>query len=128
MLSYIIVFVEALNAVAAQLLLKRGVETLGNVDFSVNGFWFIFLQIFKNVYLFSGLFLLGVSLLLWIWVISKIQLHLLYPAAVSLQLVLLVIGSWLWFNETLVPSQIIGILVIIAGIFLLSVGGVNSAA
>ena len=106
--------------VSAQLLLKQGTQTLGDVQMSPEGIMHIVVQIFKNIYLFGGLFLLGISFLLWIWLISKMHLNILYPVTVSLQLVLLAIGAWFWFGETLTLPQLVGMLVIITGIFLVS--------
>ena len=118
--NIVVLAVAVVLTVLAQLFLKRGVESLGEVDASLQGMVQIGIQIFKDLYLFGGLFLLGVSFLLWIWLVSKIQLNILYPVTVSMQLVLLALGSWLWFHETLTLTQFVGMAVIIFGIFLLS--------
>jgi len=118
--NIVVLAVAVVLTVLAQLFLKRGVESLGEVDASLQGMVQIGIQIFKDLYLFGGLFLLGVSFLLWIWLVSKIQLNILYPVTVSMQLVLLALGSWLWFHETLTLTQFVGMAVIIFGIFLLA--------
>lgn len=119
-INLVVLAVAVVFTVLAQLLIKRGVQSLGEVGASLEGLVQIFIQVFKDIYLFGGLFLLGISFLLWIWLVSKIQLNILYPVTVSMQLVLLALGSWLWFHETLTLTQFAGMLVIIAGIFLLS--------
>ena len=120
MANYLMLFVAIVLTVAAQLLLKRGVANMGDIQLSVGGLTFIVVEIFRNLYLFFGLFLLGLTFLLWIWLVSKVQLNILYPITVSGQLALLALGSWLWFNEVLTPMQLLGMAIIIVGIFLLS--------
>lgn len=93
--------------------------SLGTIDISANSFLSLIPRIFQNVWLAGGLFLYGVSFLLWLVVISRIKLSLAYPIAASLNFSLIVIFSWLFFREQLVFIQILGIAFIVFGIFLL---------
>lgn len=106
-------------AASAQLLIKKGVTLLGQLEFSlVNAFNVIF-QVIKNLYIMSGLFLLGVSFLLWIFVISKKQLSVIYPISASLSICLVALFSLFLFKEQLSNYQIIGIGLAVSGVFLL---------
>lgn len=120
MLNAVIWIAAIAFTVLAQILLKRGVQELGEIHFSLETLTTIFLGLFKNIYLFSGAALFGVSLILWIWLVSKMQLNILYPITVSIEVTLVAIATWFLFNETLTPPQILGMGAVVAGIFLLS--------
>lgn len=117
--TYLILLFSVLSTVAAQLCLKRGVLDLGNLNISLNNFFGLIPHIFQSIWLLGGLFLYGISFVLWIFVISKIKLNTAYPIATSLNFSLVVIFSWLFLKEQIFPIQILGIAVILFGIFLL---------
>lgn len=116
--TFLILGFAILSAALAQLLLKRGVLKLGVLDFSIQGFLGLIPRILQNVWLLGGLFLLGVAFLLWLFVISRIKINVAYPVVASLTISLIALFSWLFFKEHLGPIQILGIAVIIFGIFL----------
>ena len=116
---FLILGISILFTVGAQLFLKKGVLNLGTLDFSVNNFLNLIPRIFQNIWLMGGLFLLGISFLLWLFVISKIKLSVAYPISTSLNFILIALFSWLFLKEQLLPIQIFGIVIIIFGIFIL---------
>lgn len=119
MLSTILLLnLSVLTTVSAQLLIKKGVLRLGNFEFSFAGFLNLILSLLQNIWLMTGLFFFGLSFLLWIVLLSKLQLNIIYPVVVSLNLCLITIFSWILFKEYLSLTQILGIAVIIAGTFL----------
>lgn len=103
----------------AHLLLKKGITLIGKLEFSLTNFISLIFQIFQNPYLFLGLFFFGVAFFFWLFVLSKIQLNIVYPISISLNLCLITIASWFLFKEYLSFYQILGIGFIIFGIFLL---------
>jgi len=117
--TFLILLASVLSTVVAQLCLKKGVLDLGNLNISINSFLGLIPRIFQNIWLMVGLSLYGISFLLWLFVISKIKMNTAYPIATSLNFSLVVLFSWLFFKEQLFPIQILGIAVIIFGIFLL---------
>jgi len=117
--NYTILFIVVILTVAAQLLIKQGVTSLGEISFSVQGMVGLTFSIFKNLYILSGLIASCVTFVLWVWLVSKIQLNILYPVTVSAQLVFLAVSSWLLFKESLSLIQIVGIAGMLYGIFLL---------
>jgi len=108
-----------LATVSAQLLLKKGMMIMGQLNFSLSNLLNLFVQIFQNVYLFFGLVFFGLAFFSWLFVLSKLQLNIAYPVITSLNFSLVTVGSWLLFKEELSPFHILGIGVIIFGIFLL---------
>lgn len=117
--TYLILLFSILSTVGAQLCLKRGVLDLGSLNISINSFFGLIPRILQNIWLLGGLLLYGISFILWLFVISKIKLNTAYPIATSLNFSLVVIFSWLFLKEQMLPVQILGIAVIIFGIFLL---------
>jgi len=117
--TFLILGICILTTVSAHLCFKKGILNFGALDFSIHNFLNLIPRVLQNVWLIGGLFLLGISFLLWLFVISRIKLSLAYPIATSLNFSLIVLFSWLLFREQLLPIQILGIAIIIFGIFLL---------
>ncbi len=108
-----------LATVSAQLLLKKGMMVMGQLNFSLFNLLNLFVQIFQNVYLFFGLVSFGLAFFSWLFVLSKLQLNIAYPIITSLNFCLVIMGSWFFFKEELSFPQILGIGLIIFGIYLL---------
>ena len=105
--------------VVAHLSLKKGMTLIGELEFSLPNLLNLIFQIFQNVYLFLGLIFFAAAFFLWLFVLSKIQLNIMYPISIGLNFALITIASWFLFKEYLSLSQIIGVGFIIFGIFLL---------
>lgn len=115
---YILVVVDIFALAAAQLMLKKGVLLLGVLDFSLVNLWNLIFAILKNFYILGGLFLMGIGFMLWLFILSKVNLNIIYPISSSLTLIAVVAGSLLFFKESLTFFHAAGIAAIILGIFL----------
>ncbi len=102
-----------------QLCFKKGVSGLGNLDFSFSSIISLIPRIFQSGWLLTGIFIFGVDFLLYLFVLSKLQLNILYPTMVSAGIIMIAVASWFLFKESLSLLQISGIIIIIFGIFLL---------
>ena len=111
--------VSVVTASTAQFFLKKGVLNLTDLDLSFSGLLKLFTSIFQNKWLFLGALLFIFSFIFYLFVLSKLQLNLAYPVMVSAGIVLVAIGSWIFFQEQISQWQILGIFLIIFGIFLL---------
>lgn len=111
--------VSVVTASIAQIFLKKGVFHLTDLDLSFSGLLKLFVSIFQNKWLFLGALLFIFSFIFYLFVLSKLQLNLAYPVMVSAGIVLVAIGSWIFFQEQISQWQILGIFLIIFGIFLL---------
>ena len=116
---FLLLLFSILTTASAQICFKRGMIDFGSLGFSTSNLLYLIPRIFQNLWLMSGIFLFGLSFLLWLFIISKLQLNVAYPIAISCEVTLVTIASWLLFKEYLSPIQILGIAVIITGIFLL---------
>ena len=108
----------ALNTVA-QVLLKAGVNAVGVIDF---GFGRILHTIWTLVFewhIFIGLFCYVASVGVWLMVLSRSEVSVAYPMS-SLGYVATAIAAWYLFGEPMTPARIGGILIIMAGVYLVA--------
>lgn len=108
----------ALNTVA-QVLLKAGVKAVGIVDFGpgrvVHTVWTLVFE----WHIFVGLVCYVTSVGVWLLVLSRTEVSIAYPMS-SLGFIATAIAAWYLFGEPMTPVRIAGILVIIAGVFLVA--------
>lgn len=116
--TLLLLIISIFTTVSAQLCLKRGVLNLGDLDISLSGIFSLIPRVLQNLWLIGGLFLFGISFLLWLLLLSKFQLNILYPIAVGFNFCLITLASWFLFKEYLSLIQILGIAIIILGVFL----------
>ncbi len=114
---FFLVIIDIFAFAAAELMLKKGMLVFGAINFSLINLWSLILAIFKNFYILGGLFLLGVGFFAWLFILSKINLSIIYPISTSLTLIAVIIGSLLFFKENLSLFHVIGTAFIILGIF-----------
>jgi len=109
------VFMGALG----QTILKLGAKKLGAVSLSLSTIVKDVLHILIIPEILIGLILFGSSFLLWIKVLTKSDLSYAYPM-VSLGYVVVVLLSKFLFNEPFTYNKIIGIVMIVSGVFILN--------
>ncbi len=113
MIPFLILLENAL-AVAAQLSLRRGAARFADQPLALS----ILLEPVRNPFILSGLLLHGMSFFLYIFILSKLRLNVLYPVATGLSIVLITILSVLLLGERLSAGQGVGIAAIAGGIAL----------
>lgn len=101
-----------------QLFLKYGMNQVGSLDFS-GGFIAPFVLIFSHPFVLIGVVLFVSSSLGWLLALSKIPLSYGYPI-VSLGYVFVSVLSWIFFDETLSFLRVLGLMIIVGGVFFLS--------
>lgn len=111
--------ISILTASIAQIILKKGALAFSEVKLSLSSIFDLIIGFFQNKWLLAGMILFVISFCFYVFVLSKVQLNFAYPVMVSVGMVLVIIGSWIFLGERLSLLNIIGILLIILGIFLL---------
>jgi multidrug transporter EmrE-like cation transporter len=114
----LILFGVLLNA-AAQLLLKEGMRRIGYFDFVWTNALPIALQVGGNVYVLAGLFLYVVSVVAWLMVLSRVEVSFAYPL-LSIGYIVNAVAGYYLFQENVSLARVSGILVIIAGVYLVT--------
>lgn len=111
-----------LIGLVGQLLLKKGMTNIGEVTLFSKGLKNLFKtvrQMFTNKFVLIGVLLFSCSTLLWLVILSGLELSYIYPM-VSLNYVLTAIGSKMFFKENITKSRWLSIAVIILGVILVS--------
>jgi drug/metabolite transporter (DMT)-like permease len=113
--SYIplILFTVLTNA-AAQLMLKRGMTGLGQLDPGRDGLIATVLRVVFSPFVFFGLCTFVVSMASHLIVLSKVQISYAYPF-LSLAYVVVAVYAYFFFQEDLSPARIAGIGLIVLG-------------
>ncbi len=114
----LIIFGVLLNA-AAQLALKQGMRTIGYFDFKFENFFRIFTAIAVNPYIIAGLGCYVISVVIWLLVLSRVDVSFAYPL-LSIGYIVTTIAAWYCFNESVYLSRWAGILVICFGVWLIT--------
>ncbi|MBI3776562.1 MAG: EamA family transporter [Gammaproteobacteria bacterium] len=116
----LIIFGVLLNAVA-QLALKAGVRDLGPIGLSMDQVVPTSLRLMGEPYLWTGLTLYAVSVVVWILALSRVDVSIAYPM-LSLGYVVNAFAAYWLFGEMLTPMRLAGIGIIIVGVYVLARG------
>lgn len=108
----VIIVSVGLNA-AAQLFLKKGAEAIGG--FSLHQGLATLLHKLANLPIFLGFLCYAISIVLWIFALSKVQVSIAYPFQ-ALGYILVVITASLIFHEAFTVQKLIGVVLISAGV------------
>lgn len=106
----------ALN-VAAQLFIRKGMLAVGEID--VLQLTENVLKMLLNLWLWAAMICYVASFLLWMVVLSKVEVSYAYPF-LSVGYVFAALAGYLWFNESLSAVRMLGIFVICLGVCLIS--------
>ena len=112
-----LVFVCVGLGVVGQLVMKKGMNSIGNIGMKDIISPRIF-EILLQKYVFIGLVLYVVGSLIWLVVLSQEELGFVYPL-IAIGYVITAILSKLFFNESLTLFRFLGILLIFGGVYLI---------
>ena len=96
--------------VLGQLLIKKGLNRLGIVSFSSNVIR-TYLRIFLSPYVIAGIVTYILSMFLWLYSLTKVDLSFAYPF-LALSYTLILVFSRIFLHERISPLRIIGVFVI----------------
>jgi multidrug transporter EmrE-like cation transporter len=107
-----------LNAFA-QLLLKKGMLGIGYFGMQFENLFPIIKKVAVNSYILAGLGSYGISVVIWLLVLSRVEVSYAYPFLSVGYVVVTLIGYFI-FQENLSWIRVVGISVIIVGVILQS--------
>ncbi len=111
-----IALVAILLLVGGQTLLKVGLNDIGGVSLFDGNPLGSLLRLFRTPWIILGFFCYGVSAILWLDVLSKLDFSMAFPMVSLTYVFSLVIGR-LIFHETVGLDRILGVLLILSGLF-----------
>ncbi len=119
MMIFILILCGVLLNAAAQLLLKAGMCQIGHFEFTVGNAIPIGMKVMMNLPIIGGLFLYVISVGVWLLVLSRVQVSFAYPM-LSIGYVVNAVAAYYLFGEPLTSIRVLGIFVIIAGVYLVA--------
>jgi drug/metabolite transporter (DMT)-like permease len=118
-IALIYILISILGGAVGQILLKIGMNNVGEITLSMQTIFKVIWRMMTNPYVFIGLFIYVISVIFWLAALSRVDLSNAYPFA-SLSYVIMFLASWLLLREAITPMRIIGTLVVGFGVFLIS--------
>ena len=121
MTNYRIIGLIILSAIinsAANVLIKLGSKNMSSQK-SIYG---IFKFFCLNIPLLVGLLFFGLSFIIYAYILSKVNLNIAYPILISICFVMVNLGAFVFFNEKFSILHITGLVVILLGIWIISLG------
>lgn len=119
-LGWWLVLLAAGLTMAANLLLRIGVEQAGGFPGSLTGLSAGLLRLAAQPLFDLGVILYGLAAVVWFRVIASEPLSIAYPLLVSLTFILVMVGAAILFHETITLRKLIGVGIILGGILLIS--------
>lgn len=116
---YALILLAIVINVAAQMLLKLGMQRIGYFAFSAENMWPVGLRIASNPYILGGFAFYVFSVLVWLMVLSRVDVSLAYPLS-SFGYVLVALAAYFLFGEQISALRMVGIFVVIFGVYLIS--------
>jgi len=107
-----------LNAIA-QLALKASVSGMGELSVDLHTAVPVFSRLATEPWLWVGLFCYGISVIVWILALSRVDVTIAYPM-LSIGYIVNALAAGPLLGEALTGSRLIGIGIIIVGVFVLS--------
>ncbi|MDD2463071.1 MAG: 4-amino-4-deoxy-L-arabinose transferase [Desulfobulbus sp.] len=107
-----------LNA-AAQLALKQGMRQVGHFDFVLDNFSRVFFAVASNGFVWVGLSCYVISVVVWLLVLSRVEVSYAYPL-LSVGYIVTACAGWLVFQENMSIARLSGIAVICLGVWLIT--------
>jgi drug/metabolite transporter (DMT)-like permease len=114
-----LIILTALLNTAAQLLLKVGMDKIGEFSFTAANTLPIALKVITSPFIIIGMIVYVVSVTLWLLVLSRVPVGIAYPMT-SLAYIFSAIAAYYFLGEQLSYLQIIGVFIIILGVYLIA--------
>jgi len=118
-IAIIYILISVVAGAAGQVLLKKGMGSMGPLTLSIDQLGSVLWRILTNPYVLVGLAIYVSGTLFWLTALSRVELSYAYPFA-SLSYVVMLAASWLLFGENITPLRITGTLIVCLGVFLIS--------
>jgi len=99
-----------------------GMLRIGRFSLNISTIVQQYTRIFLNLFVIAGVIGFFLSMVVWLYVLSRLELSTAYPF-VALNYVLILFVSHFLLKETITPVKIMGVAVIVLGVFLISRGG-----
>ena len=117
---YALLIVSVTFNVTANILLKTGVVKTGGISAETTDVITNMLKVATSPYIVIGLALYGFSFLIWLRVLTFNDLSRSYPIFATFVFLITTLGSILFLKESITILRVVGILIMLTGIFIVS--------
>lgn len=118
MTNLLLILTGVLLNAAAQLVLKKGMSQIGSIQVDINSILTMVLKASTNIYVWSGLIFYVISFVVWLMVLSRVEVSYAYPF-LSIGYIIAAFVVYFYFGESMTLNKIGGIIIICLGVFLL---------
>jgi multidrug transporter EmrE-like cation transporter len=118
-INLLLIFLAILLGTAAQLFLKAGTTAVGQFAFTLDNALPVGMKLAFEPRILAGVACYAVSLIAWIMALSRTEVSVAYPM-VSIGFALNALLAWWLLGEAVTPLRMLGIGVIIAGVYLVA--------
>lgn len=115
-LTLLVALIAILLLVCGQTLLKLGLNDIGGISLFDGNPVGSLLGLLGTPWILLGFVLYGVSAVLWLDVLSKLDFSMAFPMVSLTYVFSLIIGRFV-FHETVGPERILGVFLILGGLF-----------
>jgi len=119
LINWTLILGAVLLGTTAQLLLKAGTNAVGHFAFSSENLLPVTWQLASQPYILAGVCAYGLSMVLWIMALSRVEVSLAYPM-VSIGYALTALAAWHFLGEQISLMRLLGIGVIMLGVFIVA--------
>jgi drug/metabolite transporter (DMT)-like permease len=116
--SLMAIFVSVVLNASAMIFLKAGARVLGALSFT-SGWWHSIMRMAFQPYILAGVACYGISLVVWVAVISREAVSSAYPITALVYVINALAAGYL-FGEVLRPLQWTGMVCILLGVVLMA--------
>ena len=114
-INFTVILISVLFNAGARIFLKFGAE---HKELLIQNNTHLILA-YANTYILLGLLCYAVSIFLWIEALTKVHVSIAYPM-LSMGYIFVTIFAYYFFNEDITAYKVIGLSIIILGIFILA--------
>lgn len=119
--AFILIVIGVLLNAIAQLALKASVKDMGAIELRLTEALPTTLRLAQEPWLWLGLGCYVISVVIWILALSRVDVSIAYPM-LSLGYVVNALAAWAWLGEAMSLTRVVGIGIIIFGVFVLARG------
>lgn len=120
MINILIIILSIFLGSLGQITLKHGMNTVGRITSAdLNRLPELILRVGFNPFILLGLFIFGMSAVVWLVVLSRMNVSVAYPFA-SLAYFFVLLMSWLFLGEKITVFQVSGVFMIWLGLFIVT--------
>lgn len=116
-MNILLILISVLLNCAAQLCIRKGMLIVGEIG--MTGLIQNLGNMLTNLWLWAAMFCYAISILMWMAVLSKVEVSFAYPF-LSVGYVVAALVGYYFFEESLTLTRIAGIIVICIGVYLIS--------